>query len=79
MLCLTGQEALWDKKREICILRTCLLEHTIQLALHLLPYSIAIRLNHHTSAHSRLFGQVCLYYEVIIPLTVIVSTFCQFF
>ena len=79
VLSLTTKERLRDKKREICILHTSLLEHLIQLLLHLLPDSIAVRFDYHTTTYCRLLCEISLHHEIIVPLTIIVSTFCEFF
>ena len=76
MLGLTAEKRLRYKQREICILVTCLLEHIVKLTLHFFPYSVAIRLDNHTSAHGRLFREISLDYEFVIPLRVIVRSFC---
>ena len=71
MFCLAREERLGDEEREIGILGSRLLEHTVQLALHLLPDGVAVRLDDHTSAHSTLFGEVGFHNEVVVPLTVV--------
>ena len=43
--------------------------------LHLFPNCIAVRFDYHASTHGRLLGQVSLYYKVVIPLTVVVSSY----
>ena len=79
MLGLAREERLRDKEGEIGVLRTRLLEHGVELVLHFLPYSIAVGLDDHASADGRLLGEVGLDDEVVIPLTVVVSTLCEFF
>ena len=79
MLCLFGEERLGDEQREVGILCTCLLEHQVKLMLHLLPDSVAIGFDDHTAAHCRLLSEVGLYDQVVVPLTIVVGTFCQFF
>ncbi len=58
---------------------TRFLEHAVKFMLHLLPNGIAVRLYHHTSAHSRLFGQICFNDQIVIPLRVILAAFGQIF
>ena len=68
MLCFTTEERFWNKQREIGVLYSGFFEHLIKSALHLFPYCIAIRLDNHATAHSSLFSQVSLDYQIIIPL-----------
>ena len=51
---------------------TGFLEHLVKNILHLLPYRIAIRIDYHTSSYCRTLGEVCLYYEIVIPLRIVV-------
>ena len=74
MLCLAAEERLGDEQGEVGILSPRLLEHLIQLLLHLLPDGVAVRLDDHTASHSRLLGKVCLHYQVVEPLAVIISS-----
>jgi hypothetical protein len=74
VFCLTRKEALQDEQREISILNTRLLEHLVKLLIHLLPNRETVRLDDHTAANWGLLGQVGLYNQVVIPLTIIVST-----
>ena len=76
---LAGKETLWNQQGEIGVLRTCFLEHSVQLVLHLLPDGVAIRLDDHTSTYGRLFSEVGFHDKIVIPLTIIVSAFCHFF
>ena len=71
MLRLLAQEGFRDEKRKICVLVTGFLEHLVQLALHLLPDSIAPRLDHHTSPDSGILCQSGLYDQIVIPLRVV--------
>ena len=73
------KKTLRNQQWEIGVLGTSFLEHHVQLVLHLLPNGIAIRFNDHTSTHGRLLGKVGFHDKIVIPLTVIVSSFCQFF
>ena len=79
MLGLAREERLWYEQREVCVLRTRLLEHLVKLVLHLLPDSVAVRLDYHAAAHGRLLGQVGLGHQVVVPLAVVVSPFGQVF
>ena len=73
------KERLGDEQGEISVLYTCLFKHSVELGLHLLPYSIAIGLDYHTTAYGRLLGKVCFYDKIIKPLAVIVSSFSKVF
>ena len=75
VLGLTAQERLRDEQGEVCVLSTCLLEHLVQLLLHLFPDGIAIGFDYHTATNSRLFSEVGLYHQIVIPLAVIISSF----
>ena len=79
MLRLTAEERFGYEKREICIDMTCLLEFLVEDMLHLLPYRISVRLDHHTAPYSRTLRKVCLHYKVVIPLGVVVRPLCHFF
>ena len=79
MLCLAGEKTFWDEQGEVCILHTRLLEHCIQLCLHLLPNGITIRFDDHTAADITLFSEVGLHDQFIVPLRVILASFCQIF
>ena len=65
---LAGKEALRDKKGEIGILCARFLKHFVQLCLHLLPYSVSVRLYYHTAADGRLFCQIGFHNKVVVPL-----------
>ena len=71
VLSLTGEEALRNQQREISVLHAGLLEHPVELRLHLLPYRIAVGFDDHTATYGRLFRQFCLHYQVIVPLRVV--------
>ena len=77
VLCLAAEERLWNKEGEIGVLCARSLELIIQNPLHLFPYSIAVRLDYHTSSYCRLFCKICLEYKVVIPLRVVFCAFCQ--
>ena len=76
---LTAQERFGNQQGEVGVLSTCLLEHLVQLLLHLLPNGVAIGFDDHTSTYGRLLCQVGFNYQIVIPLTVVVSSFCQIF
>ena len=79
VLSLTTEERLWNKQWEISVLCASFLKHKVQLMLHFLPYSIAVGFDDHTSANCGLFGKVGLGNNVVVPLAVILRTFCQMF
>src|SRR5574344_1827451 len=54
---LLAEKRLGDKQRQIGIDVTSFLKTAIKLSLHLLPDSIAIRLDYHTASYSRIFSQ----------------------
>ena len=68
VFCLTAQVRFRNQQREIGVHMSCSLEHIVQDALHLFPDSISVRLDYHTATHRRLFSQVGLYHQIIIPL-----------
>ena len=79
VLSLTREEALRNQHWEVSILHTCLLKHLVKLCLNLLPDSIAVWLDNHTTTYGRLLNQVCLYYQVIVPLRVVVCSLGHLF
>ena len=68
---LAAEEGFRDKNREIGIGMACIFKHLVQLTLHFLPNGIAVRLNHHTSAHGRIFRQIRFFHNVVIPLRIV--------
>ena len=74
VLGLTAEERLRYQQGEVGVLGACLLEHLVQLLLHLLPNGIAIGLDYHTSTHGRLLCQVSLYHQIVVPLAVIIGS-----
>ena len=79
VLGLTAQIRLGNKQGEIGIYMSGRLKHIVELPLHLFPYCVSIRLYYHTTAHSRLFGEVGLYDQIVIPLRIILAPFGQLF
>ncbi len=77
MVGFAAEERFRDEEREICVLVPCGFEHVVELTLHLFPDCIAIRLDHHTAAHGRLFGQISFDNQLVVPLGVVVGTFCE--
>ena len=75
VLCLTAEEGLRYEKREICILCTRFLELGIENSLHLLPNSISVRFDYHTSPHRGLLRKFRLDHKVTVPLRVILRAF----
>ena len=69
------QERLWYKEREVCVLHACLLEHRVQLMLHLFPYCVAVWLDYHAAPYSGLLCEVGFHDEVVVPLAIVVSPF----
>ena len=59
---LAGEEALWNEQWEVGVLHAHLLKVSVQGGLHLLPDSIAVRLDDHASAHGSLLGQICFHH-----------------
>ena len=79
VLGLAAEEGLRDEQREIGILHAALLEHSVEDALHFLPYRISVRFYHHTSPDRRLFCEVSLDYKVVVPLRVVFGPLGYFF
>ena len=79
MLRLAAEKGLRYEQREICVLMSCSLEHPVKLSLYLLPDSIAVRLDDHTSPHCGILRQISLYHKIVIPLGVILLLACNFF
>ena len=77
VLSLLAQEGLGNEQGEIGILHPRSLEHVIKDALHLLPDGITIGLDDHTAAHVALLCEVCLYHQLVVPLGVVNTSFCQ--
>jgi len=73
VLGLFRKEALGNQQGEISVLHTGCLEHLVKHRLHLFPYRVTIGLDDHTSANGRVFSEVCLGDQVVIPLTIIVG------
>ena len=76
VLGLAAQERFRNQQGEVGVLSASLLKHLVKLLLHLLPDSIAIRLDHHTSAYGRLLCHIGLYNQIIEPLAVIIGSLC---
>ena len=72
---LAAHERLRNQQGEVGVLYVLGLEHLVQLLLHLLPDGIAVGFDDHTSAYGTLLGQVGFHHQVVIPLTVIISSF----
>ena len=51
VLSLTREETLRDEEREVCVLYTCLLKHLVELLLHLLPDSVTVWFDNHTTTN----------------------------
>ena len=66
------EKRLGNEEREVGVFMPCLLEHFVQRRLHLLPDGIAIGLDDHAPAHRRVLGQTGLYYQVVVPLRIVV-------
>ena len=47
------------------------LEHIIQRALHFFPYRKTVRFYDHAAANRRIFGQIGTFYDLVIPLGVV--------
>ena len=56
---------------------TSLLKHFVELLLHLFPDGITVWFDNHTATHWRKLSEVGLHYQVIVPLTIIISTLGQ--
>ena len=69
---LAAEEALRNQKREVSVDMSGFLEHIVELTLHLFPDRISVGLDHHTAAHSALFGEIGLHDQLVIPLRVII-------
>ena len=68
MLGFPAQERFGDEQREIGVHVSRFLEHLVKLVLHLLPDGIAIGLDDHAAADSRLLGQIGLHHQIVVPL-----------
>ena len=79
MFSLPAKEGFGDKQREISIDVARFLEHAVQLMLHFLPNGVAIRLDDHTATYGRLLCQVGLDHQFIVPLGIVLTTFCEVF
>ena len=75
----TAEERLRNQQRKIGIHVSRFLKHIVQLTLHFLPDSVSVRFDHHTATHSRLFCQIGLHHQLIIPLRIILAAFGQIF
>ena len=75
----TAEERLRNQQRKIGIHVSRFLKHIVQLTLHFLPDSVSVRFDHHTATHSRLFCQIGLHHQLIIPLRIILAAFGQVF
>ena len=73
MLGLAGEEVFGNEQGEVGVLHTRLLEHRVELMLHLLPDSIAVGLDRHAASHGGLLGQVGLHHQVVEPLRVVLA------
>ncbi len=79
VFCLTGEEINRYEQWEVSVLHTRLLEHFVELGLHLLPNGIAVGLDNHTTTYRCHLCQVGLHHQVVVPLTVILSALGQLF
>ena len=79
MVGLLAEKGLGDKQREIGIFMAGLLEHRVQLALHLLPNRVTVRFDHHAPPDGRPFGQTRFYHQIVIPLRVVLFPRGQLF
>ena len=77
VLCLLGEERLRDEHGEIYVLHARFLKTCIKRLLNALPDGIAVGLDDHTAAHIGLFGQVGLDDQFVVPLRVVLASFCQ--
>ncbi len=68
MVRLLAEKRFGYEQREIGVFVPRLLEHLIESGLHLLPNSITVRLDNHTSAYGRIFRKARFNYQIIIPL-----------
>ena len=76
VLGLSAEKRLGNQQGEISILHTGCLEHVVEATLHLLPDGIAIGLDDHAATHCRLLGKVGLHNKFVVPLRIVLSTFC---
>ena len=72
VLGLAAEERFGDEQREIGVHMTRLLEHPVELMLHLFPDGVAIGFDDHAAAHGGLLGQIGLYHQIVVPLRIIV-------
>ena len=70
----TAQIRFRNQQREIRIHMSCSLEHIVKDTLHFFPDGISVRLDYHTATHRRLFSQIGLYHQIIIPLWIVFTS-----
>src|SRR5256886_6751313 len=63
-----GEEAHRDEQREVGVLMARRLEQVVERALHQLPNAVAVRPDHHATAHRRVIRQLRLDDHVVVPL-----------
>ena len=76
MLGFTAEERFWYQEGKVGVLHTCFLEHAVEGLLHLFPDGVAVGFDHHAAADCRLLGEVGFYHKLIVPLRVVLATFC---
>ena len=77
MLGFAAEERFWNEKREVGVLYTCFLEHTVKFVLHFFPNCITVGLDNHTASNRRLLCEIGFDHELIVPLRVVFAAFGQ--
>ena len=72
MLGLAAEEGLRNEEREVGVLVTGLLEHSVQDVLHFLPYGVSVGFDDHAAAHGGLLGEIRLDDQVVVPLGIVI-------
>ena len=79
VLSLFREIAFWDEQGEVGILHTGCFEARIECLLDAFPDGIAVRLDHHTSAHRRLFGEISFHDKFVVPARIVHAAFGEVF
>ena len=71
------EQAFGNKHRHINIFVTCFLKSSVKVSLDILPDSITVWTNNHTSLNTAIINKLCLFYNVGVPLCKVLVTACN--
>ena len=77
MVLLLLEQTFGDKHRHIHIFVTCFLKSSVKVSLDILPDSITVWTDNHTSLNTAIINKLCLFYNVGVPLCKVLITACN--